>query len=222
MNLVEYARILVRRGWIMLLLAVIAGASAFVFSRQMTPVYRSSQTVLLVPSRSDNGLTLATVQLLENRVAYLQSELVAGRIIDQLNLDLEPSVLRAQTTVTPNRNNLTIQIDVDLPAPDADSGAALINPIAGAWSQALIDYQNELNQEAQSQDRIRAQAQDNPRLSLLRPNLVVNTLIGLVGGIFLGAIVVFVLEYLEAAIVRRRDDIERSASLRVLAVIPVE
>jgi capsular polysaccharide biosynthesis protein len=222
MNLVEYGRILVQRGWIMILLAIVTAGAAFLFSQQITPVYRSTQNILIVPSRSDFGLTQAAVQLLESRVAYLNSELVAAGIIDDLALDLTPGFLMSRTTITPNRNNLTIQIDVDLEAPDAETGARLINPITQAWGQALIDYQNDLNQEARSEDRIRSQAQDNPRLSLQRPNTTVNIAIGAVAGFFLGAVIVFVLEYLESAIVRRREDIERSAELPVLASVPHE
>ena len=53
MNLIEYASILIRRGWIMLLLGVIAAGSAFVFSRSLDPVYRATQRVRIEPSRSD-------------------------------------------------------------------------------------------------------------------------------------------------------------------------
>jgi len=222
MNLVEYGRILVRRGWIMILLAGLTGVGAFVLSQQITPVYRSTQTILIVPSRSDFGLTQAAVQLLESRVAYLQSEFVSAEIINDLNLDMVPGFLMSRTTVTPNRNNLTIRIDVDLEAPDGETASRLINPIALAWGQSLIDYQNELNQEARREDRIRAQLQDNARVSLLRPNIRINAIIGAFGGFFLGAVIVFVLEYLESAIVRRREDIERSANLKVLASVPID
>lgn len=222
MSLIEYGQILLRRGWIMVALAVLTALAAFVFSQQITPVYRSTQNILIVPSRSDFGLTQAAVQLLESRVAYLNSEIVAARIIDDLSLDLTPGFLMSRTTITPNRNNLTIQIDVDLEASNDVEAARLINPITSAWGQALINYQNELNQEARSEDRIRSQAQDNPRIALERPKLTVNLLIGAVGGFFLGAIVVFVLEYLESAIVRRREDLERSADLAVLASVPGE
>jgi capsular polysaccharide biosynthesis protein len=220
MNLIDYGRLILRRGWLMLLLAIITAAAAFLFSQLITPVYRASQVVLIVPSRSDFGLTQAAVQLLNNRVAYLQSDTVAAAIIDELQLDMPPGFLRSRTTIAPNRDNLTIQIDVDLEAPDGESAARLIAPIAAAWGQQLIRYQNELNQQARQEDRIRAQVQDAPQMSLQRPNRTINTAIGAVGGFFLGAIIVFVLEYLESSIVRRREDLERLGGLRVLASVP--
>jgi succinoglycan biosynthesis transport protein ExoP len=219
MNILDYGRILLRRGWIPLVLAALAGVGAYFFSQMMTPVYRSTQTILVVPSRSDNGLTLAAVQLLNNRVAYLQSDLVAQRIIDQLQLDMLPSDLRTRTTITPLRENLTIQIDVDMEAPSPEAADRLINPITAAWGAALIQYQNQLNQNARSEDRITAQPQDNPRVSLLRPNTRVNVLIGVLAGLFVGAVIVFALEFMESGIVRSRADMERDGFV-VLAAVP--
>lgn len=219
MNLSDYGRILLRRGWIPVLLAVLAAGAAFAFSQFITPVYRSTQTILLVPSRSDFGLTQAVVQNLNNRVAFLRSDLVAQGIIDQLQLDMSPGELRSYTEFTAVRDNLTIQVDVDMPAPDAPTADRLINPIAAGWGTALIQYQNDLNQRARSEDRITAQIQDNPKISLLRPNTRINVILGGLIGLFLGAVIVFVLEYVESGIVRDRRDIERDG-LRVLASIP--
>lgn len=222
MNLLEYLQIILRRGWIMVLLAVLAAGAAFVFSRQMTPVYRASQILLIVPSRPDWGLQQAAVQLLNNRAEYLRSELVAQKVIDELRLDMTPGALLGATTITPSQDNVTLQIDVDLPAPNPQEAARLLNPMASAWGNQLIIYQNELNQEAQRQDRVRAQIQDNPRVSLLRPNVTINTLIGALAGFFLGGVIVFVLEFLESSVIRRRDDIERIGQLPVLAAVPGE
>ena len=219
MNLLDYGRILLRRGWIMLLLAVVAGVAAYLFSSMLTPIYRSSQTILIVPSRSDFGLTQAAVQTLNNRVAYLSSDVVAKTIIDQLQLDMSPGELRGKTTFTAVRDNLTIQIDVDMEAPNENVADRLINPIAAGWGNALIQYQNQLNQEARREDRITAQPQDNPKIGLLRPQLRVNVLIGALAGLFVGAVIVFLLEFMESGIVRSRKDLE-SDGLTVLAVVP--
>lgn len=61
---------------------------------------------------------------------------------------------------------------------------------------------------------------DVPRVGLDRPRTVLNTLAGAVLGALLGMVIIFILEYLESAIVRRREDVERALSLPVLASIP--
>jgi capsular polysaccharide biosynthesis protein len=222
MNLIDYGRIILRRGWIAVLLAIVAAVAAYAFSQVVTPVYRSTQAILLVPSRSDNGLTLATVQLLNNRRSYLASSLRAQEIIDKLSLDYTAQYLLGETTITPNRDNLTIQIDVDLPANNDAEAAALLNPIVEAWGQALIDYQNDLNQEARQEDRVRAEVQDSPTISRLQPNERIYTAIGGIAGFFLGIVLIFVLEYLESNVIRRREDVENTLDLKVLAAVPAE
>lgn len=221
MNLIDYARIILRRGWIAILLAVIAAGAAYGFSRMMTPVYRGTQMILLVPSRSDLGLTEAALRLINARRAYLDSDIVAASVIEAEQLDYLPSYLRGQTTITPNRDSLAIQIDVDLPVTSAEDESQLWS-IVQAWGQELIDYQNELNQSARQEDRIRAQIQDNPRVYKLTPNIPINTAIGAIAGFFLGAIIIFVLEYLESNIIRRREDVENTLDLKVLASVPTE
>lgn len=224
MNLIDYGRIILRRGWIAILMAVIAAGAAFAFSQVVTPIYRGTQTILLIPSRSDLGLTEAVVRLINNRQAYLTSELRAAEVIEAIGQEMLPGYLLAQTTITPLRDSLAIQIDVDLPIASNDPAEAsrVIGPIVATWGQLLIDHQNELNQSARQEDRIRAQVQDNPRVYQLQPNERIYTAIGAIGGFFLGIVFIFVLEYLESNVIRRREDVESALNLKVLAAVPLE
>lgn len=214
MNLIDYGSVIIRRGWIMLLLGLIAAGAAFFFSRQMTPIYRATQKVLIVPSRSDFGLTQAAKQTLNNHVAHLNSSLRAAEVIDRLQMDMVPMQLLANVRIAPDINSLLIQIDAD----HSDPGQA--SRIASEWGKLLVEYRDRLNQQARREDRIVATLQDNPVPFRARPNIMINTLVGLIAGIFVGGIVVFVLEYLESAIVRRREDLENAAGLPVLAAVP--
>ena len=214
MNLIDYANILIRRGWIMLLLAIIAAGAAFLFSRSLDPVYRATLKVRIEPSRTDFGLTQAAKQLLNSQVSYLDSSLRAGDVIDRLQMDMTPEQLRADVRIAPNLDSLVIQIDAE----HKDPGQAA--SIASEWARLLILYRNDQNQQARREDRIYASLQDNPVIALARPNVTINTLVGLIAGLFVGGILVFVLEYLESAIVRRREDLEAMIGLPVLATVP--
>lgn len=216
MNLIDYGRILIRRGWIMLLLAVITAGAAFVFSRQLDPVYRATQKILIIPSRSDFGLTEAAKQILNNHVAYLDSSLRAQEVITRLQLDMTPGQLRSDVTIAADQLSLLIQIDANHKVPEEAVR------IASAWGDLLLEYRDSLNQEARREDRIEARKQDNPVPSQASPNVTINTLVGAIMGLFVGAIIVFVLEYLESSIVRRREDIEQSAGVAVLASVPAD
>lgn len=214
MNLVEYGRILVRRGWILALVAVIAAGSAFLLSRSQTKIYRATQLVLIQPSRNDFGLTEATTRLMNSYVAYLKSSQIAQRVIDNLRLDMIASDLLSEVTINSDRNNLTVQIDVDLP------DCALASRIAREWGNLLVQYRSAENQTVRQEDRIDALLLDNICPTSTTPNVTVNTIAGGMLGLLVGGIIVFVLEYLESSIVRRREDIERVLELPVLASIP--
>ena len=214
MNLMDYVSILLRRGWIMILLALIAAASAYVISTQQTPVYRSTQRVLMQPTRADLGLTEASKTLLGNHVAYLNSEFRAQEVIDNLQLDMTAGELKSKVIIASDPLNLTIQIDVDLP------DGNLANDVAREWGNLLIQYRNDANQRARREDHITASLQDNAQFSQLRPRMVLNTLAGAILGLIMGGVVVFVLEFLESSVVRSRDDLERSTDIPVLASIP--
>jgi capsular polysaccharide biosynthesis protein len=214
MQLGDYVRILVRRGWVALLLAILAGGVAFVLSSQQQPVFRSTQTVLIQPSRFDLGLAEATNRLLESNVQYLDSTLRAQTIIERLRLDMTPQQLKGITTITANQNQLTVQIDVDL------YSGELANNIAREWGNLLIQFRNEQNQTSRQEDRVNAILQDNPTYSLLRPRPPVNGIAGAVLGFLLGFGVILVLEFVDNLVVRSRADVERQLDLPVLASIP--
>ena len=214
MNLLEYVNILLRRGWILLLLALVAAGSAWWLGTRQTPVYRATQRVLMQPTRADFGLTEASKTLLGNHVAYLDSEFRAREVIDNLRLDMTARQLTNVVTIAADPLNLTIQIDVDLA--DGD----LANDVAREWGNLLIQYRNAENQRARREDHINARLQDNARYDLLRPRPTLNAAAGAILGLILGGVLVLVLEYLESSIVRNSEDMERATGISVLANIP--
>lgn len=214
MKLSEYVRILVRRGWLMLMLAAIAGGSAYLLAKGQDPVYRSTQLVLVQPSRTDLSLVESSRNLLESHVVYLNSEKIAEQIIDQLQLDMTPGQLKSDVTFASDKFRMVIQIDVD----NADGEVA--NRIASAWGQVLVDYRNEQNQLVRREDRVNALLVDYPRYHQQSPKPKINAVAGAILGFMVGGVIVFVMEYLESSIIRRNEDLERTAGIPVLASIP--
>lgn len=214
MNLVEYGSILFRRGWIMILLALIAAGSAFFLSRLQTPVYRATQTVLIQPARADLGLTESATRLVRSYAVWLDSDQVAANVIDTLRLDMTPGQLNGAVVVNPDSLRLTVQIEVEL------GDQEIAREVAQAYGQQLVRFRFEENQKNRLEDRIDALMQDVARVELDSPRPTLNAIAGGVLGLMLGALVVFILEYLESAIIRRREDVERTVNLPVLASIP--
>lgn len=214
MNLLDYLRVLIRRGWIMVLAVVITTVAAYAYSQAQTEVYRASQRVLMEPQRNDLGLSETLRNQMASYVEYLNTDTVAAIVIDELQLDMQPGTLRSDVNISSNPTTLVIQIDVDLE--DGPTAAA----VATQWGRHLVEWREEQNSDLDRADRIGAQLLDTAGWGLHTPNTRVNVLAGAILGVVIGGIVIFVLEVLEANILRRADDLERIIENPLLATIP--
>ena len=216
MNLFDYVRIVIRRGWIVVLAVVITSASAYAYSRTQTPEYRASQKALIQPARNDFGLVETLRILLRSYVEYLNTDLRAQAVIERLQLDMTPGELRSNATINSDPTTLIIQIDVDMEDP------ATAAEIANMWGQLLVEFRNQGNSDLRREDRIDASLLDYPVAGQSKPNTRTNVLAAAILGLLLGGAVIFVLEYLEANILRSAEDVERWLDAPILASIPAE
>lgn len=214
MPLSEYFRILRRRGWIIVLLAILTAASALVFSTVQNPVYRATVNVLVQPARTDFGLAQSAKLLLDSYVAFLDTDNSAAAIIQDLQLDMLPETLRADVSIAAEAQRFLITIAVDNENGDA------ANDIARKWAELLVQWRNDENQKQRREDRVTALLLDAPRYVLDHPRRGLNTAAGAVLGILLGGVLIFFLEYWDAGILRTRADVERQLNLAVLGAIP--
>jgi len=213
MRLTDYTRVLLRRGWVILLLTALAVVGTYVLSSRQPAEYRSTQLVLIQPSRADFGLTEAGRLLLNSMVVYLNSSIIAQQIIDDLQLTATADSLLSKVTLAPDTLRLVVQIDVD--STDIETGEA----IAEAWGRALIDYRNRQNQTVAREDRVLAMLPDRPSSAQIAPQPVLLTAAAAVLGLILGIALAFALEFVESAIIRRREDFT-AEDLPLLAAIP--
>jgi capsular polysaccharide biosynthesis protein len=216
MNLFDYARVVIRRGWIVVLAVVITSASAYAYSRTQTPEYKATQKALIQPARNDFGLVETLRILLRSYVEYLNTDLRAQEVINRLDLDMTPGELRTNATINSDPTTLLIQIDVEMEDP------VIAAQIANMWGQLLVEFRNQGNSDLRREDRIDASLLDYPAAGQSKPNTRTNVLAAAILGILLGGAVVFVLEYLEANILREADDVERWLEAPILASIPAE
>lgn len=214
MSLTEYARILRRWGWVIVLMALVTAGSAYVFSKAQTPIYRSTVFVSVSPSRTDLGLTQSAKTLLRNYVLVIDSETFAQRVIDELQLDRTAASLKGDVTIASDDSRFAIQIDVKDTNPDT------ANDIARVWAELLVSWRDEQNALVRNEDKVNAELVDAPRPTLFRPNTRVNVLAGAILGVLLGGLIVFAIEYAEAGVIRSPEDIDRFLSLSVLGAIP--
>ena len=214
MPLSDYIRILWRRGWILVLLAALTAASALVFSRLQTPIYKSTIYLLVQPARTDFGLTQSAKILLRSYVAWMDTDNRAAAVIDALQLDRTPQDLRGDVTIASDDSRFVIQIDVK------NRNGDLANDIAKKWAELFIQWRNDENQKQRKEDRVDAIILDAPRYSLDQPKTAINVAAGAILGLLLGGVFVFVLESIESAVIRSSTDIERQFSLPILGAVP--
>ena len=217
MALTDYLRLLRRRGWIILLMAALVAASALVFSRLQTPVYKSTIYLLVKTSRTDFGLTQSAKQLLRSYVAWLHTGKNAEIVINdpELQLDRTADSLKNDVTISSDDSRFIIQIDVKDPDPKT------ANKIAEKWAALFVQWRISENADARREDWVTAEVLDAPVISRYRPQTTVNTLAGAILGGLLGGVSIFVLEYIESSVIRSPQDIERVLGLSVLGAIPI-
>jgi capsular polysaccharide biosynthesis protein len=210
----DYMRVLRRRGWIILLSALVTAASALVFSRLQTPVYRASIEVSIQLARPDLSLTQSAKQLLRSYANVMLSEKRAAMVIQTLGLFMDPRDLRDDVTIVADDSIMSIKIDVD--NPDGE----IANQIANTWAQLMVQWRDEQNARQDREDRVFAEIIDLASYRLLRPKLAINVAAGGVLGLALGTLVVLVLEWLEAGVLRDPSSVETEMGLTLIGMIP--
>jgi len=215
MELREYLRILRRRGWIILLVAILTAAAALGISKLQTPVYKAGVKVSAVPARPDWGGSQATKDVLSNFVINIKTHRMADRVIDHAQLDMSSYDLLEKLEVGAELSNFTIEIAVR----DPDPGVAV--QIAQTIAEIFVDDREEWNQRQDKSDRIDVVIVDDARdAPLFRPNLITNSVAGVILGALIGLLIVYLLEWLEADLLRTPQVVERAIGVPVLGSIP--
>jgi capsular polysaccharide biosynthesis protein len=216
MDLREYARVLIKRGWVVVLIALVGGLGAIGFSKLQQPIYRSTITLNAIPARPDYGQGLASKELLHNYSQQIVTTKLLQPVIDQLQLDITPETLKDRVNVSADEANLQINIEVKDPV------QANAPKVAQAIADAFVLKHKQDNNVIDQQDRILVDIHDGPTpVELFSPKTKINAAAGGILGAFVGVLIVFLLEYLESAYVRNADDVERLLGLTVLGSIPV-
>lgn len=216
MDLREYGRVLIRRGWIVLVVAVVGALGALLFSRMQTPVYRSTITLLAKPSRSsDYGQGLAIKNQIRQFSQQLQTKTIARQVIDQLQLDIPPEKFLSGVEVSSDEADATVHIAVKDPNID------MVPRMAQALADNFVILHQQENLEMDQNDRIVVTILDSAAPpEKFSPKTTINVIAGGILGGLAGIIAIFVIEYIQSGYIRTTDDVERFLKLTVLGTIP--
>lgn len=216
MQLKDYLRMLTKRAWIIGLAMCITVASALIFSRLQTPVYRSSIQLNVWPARLDWGLQQVIKALMRSYAAQIKSRDTASKVIDRLQLDITPEELLKKITVSPIESDFIIQIDAN------DYDPIIARDIAQEAAEVFVERITVYMLDQDKRDRVDVSIRDAAQIgTLYKPKWKINALAGAVFGLLIGGLVVFILEWLQADVIRSSEDVERHTGVAVLGAIPI-
>jgi len=217
MEITDYLRIFRKRGWIVVLVALVAAASAFGFSKLQTPVYSASVTLSVNPARADWGLVGVIRDLLRNYAENARTHKMAQEVIDRAQLDMDTTALLGKLYVSPAADTFTLQIE----ARDTDPEVSMT--IAQTTAEVFVEDRDEWNQRQDKRDRVEVTIMDNVwnlGYQQYSPDTKINTAAGGMFGLLVGLLVIFFLEWLEQDVIRSASDVERAIGVTVLGSIP--
>jgi capsular polysaccharide biosynthesis protein len=216
MSIQDYLRILRRRGWIVVLAVVLAGAAAFGVSALQEEMYRATVQVSTVPARPDWGLGNTAKDLMRNFSINIQTPEVAQRVIERAQLDQNPYTFLSTVKVTPDSSTFMILIE----ARDRDPEVAKLMAITLA--DEFVDERTAYYAQQDKQNRIEVKIVSRAiSADMYQPQPMLNAVAGAVLGLLLGIAIVLLLTWIEASYLRTPESVERSLALPLLGAIPV-
>jgi protein tyrosine kinase modulator len=211
----EYWNIARKRGWIILLVAVVAAVAALGVSLVIPETYKATIQLSINPARADWGLSQATKDLLRNYVLNIKSHTMTQKAIDRAQLDMNTYDFLANLDVSEDASNLSITIQAE--SHDREEARLMAQTLADVF----VDERRQWNNEQDKTDRIYVEKVDDIRdVPLASPKTKFNMLAGAVFGAIVGGVIVFVLEWLQSDILRTSEDVEKAVGVTVLGAIP--
>ena len=221
MDLNDFARFLLRRAWIAVLLAVLGAAAGLAYARIQTPVYKAVTRLAVAPARpGDLGQTQATKEIMRSFIKDIYTFEMADATAFQLGEEwltergLEAASLYYMLRVGSDENVYEIQVEARSPEPDTAV------QISEKWAIAFEDRRATANRQLDLRDQITVRRRDTTTPEIHSPRRRMLAGVGGVAGLALGVLLMLSLEYLSRAVVRNAGDAESIGGAAVLGVIP--
>lgn len=206
--------VLRRRLGILLLIPIVATATAAIWSRYFTqPIYEASTTLWVVKKETGTQLDLGTLMLnrnlTKNYAEVAHSQTVAAATIRKLGLADSPDSLLKRVTVTTVADTEILRITVQ------DSGrertAQIANTLASEFMAELPKFI--------TLDNVRVVDPAAVPGAPVRPRPLLNAALAFAAGVMAAVGLAFLLEALDITL-RTPADIEQFVGLPVLGVLP--
>jgi len=214
--LLEIAKIIKKRLWLIITLIVIScGISAGISFYALTPIYQA-QTQILVNQKitSEEVYTWQTTEtdlrLINTYNVILTSPAILTRVIEKLNLTLTPATLTERIFVSNESDSKVVNIRVEDPNPS--QATEISNTLAEIFKEEVPRLMSVDNISILSA----AKLSDKP--IPVKPNKILNIVIGGFVGLMLGIGLTLLLELLDNTI-KSESDVETLLNLPVIGIV---
>lgn len=215
-SLQEIFMILWSKVWVIILCTLIGGVAAFGISAFVLDPTYTSRVSMYVNSNTERENTIANLndinasqKLVSTYIEILKSDNVLSKVITETGFTYTPEQIRKMLTAS--AVNGTEIFEVKITTKDADEAADIANTIAAVAPEEIIRVVKagsvELIDEAV------------PATSPSSPNVLLNTIIGLMLGGVLSVLGVLVAEMLDNRI-KHEDDLKKAFDFPILGTIP--
>jgi len=217
MELRDIFRVIRKQGWIIVVVGLVAALAAVGFSKLQTPTYKASVQLSAEPARLEWGLSSTIKDILRSYVVRLNTYNMAQKVIDRAQFDMSEDELKSKLTISSDASNYTIQIDAK------DTDPIVATQLVQTMAELFVEEREQWNQDQNKRDRVVVTIVDDVGPAVLySPKTKMNALVGLIFGVIVGGLIVFMLEWLESDIVRTPADVERFVGWTVLGTIPAD
>ena len=217
MELWEYLEVLLRWGWVVLLVTALCGGAAIGYGQMQTPRYTSLVELYVAPVRLDSALSPAVTNLLRNYVSGIQSEGMAQRVIERLSLTgWDAPNLRGHIKASAVENEYKIKIEVVDPDPE------FAKQVAQAVAELFVSDVQAFAAKQDPNDRLAATMLNGGAQTATRtwPKNKLLAVLGFGGGLVLGLVIALFLEWSRVDVVETPQQVEATLELPVLGSIP--
>jgi capsular polysaccharide biosynthesis protein len=226
MDLPAASRMVIHRGWIVVLGVLVGAALGLGFAQSRTPVYEAVTAVRLQPARpADLGQTNAIKEAMRSYQRDIKTYDLADAVLlrlcgdeaevsQTLCAERDAGSIRAMIDVGIDPNVFEIQVR----ARSTDPAEAV--KVSEQAAHAFVDRREKANLQLALRDRVLAQIRDEPQPALYSPRRKLLVAAGAALGALLGGALVLLLEYLDRTVVLGVADAEKLCGVAVLAVLP--
>lgn len=145
LDLQLYFSLFLQWAWLILLSALVAGATSYFFSIRTTPSYQSSTTVLVneapATKATDYSSVMMSQQLTSTYAHMMSQDPILSQVADQVGITNPLKDIKEWITVTPVRDTQLIQVTVETTDPTLSANIA--NAVATVFAAQIQNIQTQ-------------------------------------------------------------------------------